>query len=146
MEKMEIEGVTRYLTVTTSHSPVDGTVRKVAMTLPRVKWLERGAEKPVEPRKKLARDFLPPPPKIEYSEVPRRFGQTTKTKSSRGADGLTPGERRVAQLMDAGLDNMTIARALGVTGGTVRALKTRVNDIRADMVSRQIGARRGSPG
>lgn len=122
---MEIEKTSWYMILTpdSRSSLVESTAgrRKVLMSLPRVKWLERDDQKP-EPKKVTARDLMPPPreppPRVVWQRPPAR-----PHRSKRDAEGYTPRERQVLERMDRGMATRQIADDLRVTTGTVRKMK-----------------------
>ena len=129
---MEIEKISKYMITTTiSHSKANsdgGESRRVLVSVPRVRWLERDIV--VEPpKKRLARDFLPPPRTLAIKRVKDIHAKPILPRT-RGADGLTPREREVESLIKQGKTAKEIVQELSITADNFRKIRRRIANIR----------------
>jgi DNA-binding CsgD family transcriptional regulator len=131
-----MDRVSKYITLKTDSrtglGDNDGYRRKVLMSLPRVKWLERDAP-PSPPKKKLARDYMPPAPELPRTPETSRWAKANLMSSrARGEDGLTAREREVKHLTEHGLTSVQIAAELRIRPSTVNKIICRLekrNDV-----------------
>lgn len=119
-----MDRVSKYITLKTDSrtglGDNDGYRRKVLMSLPRVKWLERDAP-PSPPEKKLARDYMPP-----ALETSRWAKANLMPSRARGEDGLTAREREVKHLTEHGLTSVQIAAELCIRPSTINKIICRL--------------------
>lgn len=127
-----IESVTKFITVPVNHSDVHGRDRRVAVSLPRVRWLERDPAPLPAPRPRMARDFLPPP--LTPAEHPAVKPTPVQPSRIIGLDGFTERQRHVKELMDKGCSSAQIGREVGVTQSSARKIRRKVQSILASQV------------